>query len=343
MASQIRYGLSLPNRGVTFGAGTPDQFLVMAETAEASGYFDAVFTGDSLIAKPRLDCIVLLSAVASRTRRVLLGTSCMASFIFRHPIVLANQWAALDQVSGGRTYLVACMGGGPTARAGAPRSPSGARWQIEFDAMGMTTKERAGRMVEGMEILRRLWTENEVTHEGKYYRFERVALDVKPLQRSCPIAIASNPRPPYATEADIERAFRRVARIGDGWQIDHGTPEEFGARWRRILGYAKEYGRADQVRTSMIHLYVNIQRDREAAFAEGRKFYETYHKGTFPEEFLRVRLTYGTPEDVVARIRQFEAAGCNLPIIRFASWDQMGQMRLALQEVMPRLGEGRAA
>ena len=129
----------------------------MCEAADASELFDAVFTGDNLISKPRLDAIVFLSLVAGRTRRVTLGTACMASFVFRHPIVLANQWAALDLLSDGRTLLVACIGGGPDTRRGPP-SPSGAKWETEFAAMGVPVAERVGRMVEGMAILRALWT-----------------------------------------------------------------------------------------------------------------------------------------------------------------------------------------
>lgn len=88
--------------------------------------------------------MTFLSLVAGRTRRVTLGTACMASFILRHPIVLANQWAALNLLSGGRTLLVASIGGGPSTVSG-HRSPSGAKWDVEFAAMGTTTRERVGR------------------------------------------------------------------------------------------------------------------------------------------------------------------------------------------------------
>ena len=77
--------------GVVIGAGNPKDLVAMCEAADASELFDAVFTGDNLISKPRLDAIVFLSLVAGRTRRVTLGTACMASFVFRHPIVLANR------------------------------------------------------------------------------------------------------------------------------------------------------------------------------------------------------------------------------------------------------------
>lgn len=333
---RVRWGLSVPNRGIVIGAGDPKDLLAMCEDADRSELFDAVFTGDSLIAKPRLDAIVFLSMVAARTRRVALGTACMASFIFRHPIVLANQWAALDRMSDGRTLLVACIGGGPDTRSG-HYSPSGAKWEIEFQAMGMTTAERVGRMTEGIGILRELWTGHPVTHHGRYHRFDDVQISVTPVQSPCPIAIASNPQPPYADEAMVDRALRRVGRIADGWMVEMSTPEEFRARRGRILETAREAGRDPLPETAMIHFYVNVQDDSDTAFGEARKFYEAYHAGAFPESYLRWRLVTGTPEEVVDRITRFIDAGCTLPIIRFASWDPVGQMRRAMEQVIPRL------
>jgi alkanesulfonate monooxygenase SsuD/methylene tetrahydromethanopterin reductase-like flavin-dependent oxidoreductase (luciferase family) len=332
----VRFGLSVPNRGVVIGAGNPKDLVAMCEAADASELFDAVFTGDNLISKPRLDAIVFLSLVAGRTRRVTLGTACMASFVFRHPIVLANQWAALDLLSDGRTLLVACIGGGPDSRRGPP-SPSGAKWETEFAAMGMTTAERVGRMVEGIAILRALWAGDAVTHHGRFYRFEDVRLNVTPIQRPCPIAIASNPQPPYADEATIEQALRRVGELGDGWQVEMSTPGEFAARWRRILDYARTAGRNPLPSLSMIHFYVNVQDSGAAAFEEARRFYEAYHMGRFPDDYLRWRLVTGTPGEVVERLAAFVDAGCTLPILRFASWDPMGQMRRAMDTVLPAL------
>jgi len=332
----IRLGLSVPNRGVVIGAGDPHDLLAMCEVADRSELFDAVFTGDSLVAKPRIDAIVFLSMVAGRTRRVTLGTACLASFIFRHPIVLANQWAALDLLSGGRTLMVACLGGGPNTTSG-HRSPSGARWDTEFAAMGVTMAERVARLVEGMAILRALWTGEPVTHHGRFYRFDDVQLNVTPVQRPCPIAIASNPQPPYADEALIERALERVGELGDGWQVEMSTPEEFGARWQRILAYARAAGRDPLPETSMIHFYVNIQDRSESAFDEARRFYEAYHLGTFPDDYLRWRLVTGTPAEVTERLARFLDAGCTLPILRFASWDPVGQMRRAVETVIPAL------
>ena len=94
----VRFGISLPNRAVLFGL-PPQVLLETAEQAEASGLFDSVWVGDNFLSKPRLEAIVTLSALAARTKRLKLGTICLASFPLRHPLSLAIQWASLDVLS----------------------------------------------------------------------------------------------------------------------------------------------------------------------------------------------------------------------------------------------------
>src|SRR6266852_6162541 len=106
----MQFGLTLPNRGVLFGVTTPEQMLQMAEIADRSNVFESVWVGDSLLGKPRMESMTLLSAIAARTSRVRLGPACMASFPLRDPVLLAYQWGSLDLLAGGRTVLVACTG-----------------------------------------------------------------------------------------------------------------------------------------------------------------------------------------------------------------------------------------
>ena len=98
----IKWGLSLPNRGALFGLTEIDELIECAAVAEQSGVFESVWFGDSLIHKPRLEAITMLAALATHTKKVRLGTICMASFPVRHPVLLAIQWASLDQISKGR-------------------------------------------------------------------------------------------------------------------------------------------------------------------------------------------------------------------------------------------------
>lgn len=89
--ARVSFELTLPNRGCRFGATTAAEMLELAETTEASGAFDSVWVGDSIMAKPRLEAVALLAAVAARTRPVRLRPACFASFPLRHPVLLAHQ------------------------------------------------------------------------------------------------------------------------------------------------------------------------------------------------------------------------------------------------------------
>src|SRR5271166_5730407 len=89
---RARFGLTLPNRGVIIGATTVAEMLEMAEWADTGGW-DSVWVGDSIFAKPRLDAMVLLGALAARTKRVRLGPACFASTPLRDALILAYQWA----------------------------------------------------------------------------------------------------------------------------------------------------------------------------------------------------------------------------------------------------------
>ena len=105
MTQKARFGLTLSNRGVNLGLTTAEEILEMAEMAESAGVFEHVWVGDQIMAKPRMESITLMSAIAARTKRVKFGPACMASFPSRHPVLLAYQWASLDLLSNGRTIM----------------------------------------------------------------------------------------------------------------------------------------------------------------------------------------------------------------------------------------------
>src|SRR5574341_858814 len=131
------FWLTLANRGVIIGAVTVPQLFDMAKRGEDSGAFSAVWGGDSLLAKPRLESIALLSALAAITNRVKLAVGCMATFPQRHPALLAQQWASLDVISGGRSWLAVCLGG--------PNEQSPAQ-ALEHKVMGIKDTERVAQI-----------------------------------------------------------------------------------------------------------------------------------------------------------------------------------------------------
>ena len=155
MAKQVSFGLTLPNRGVVLGLTTVKEMLNLSVEAEKSSVFDSIWAGDSIAAKPRLEAITLLSAVAARTERVKLGPACFASFPLRHPILLAYQWASFDVVCEGRSIMVVCQGG---------RGQGAGDSELEWEAMGLDLSERAHCMEEDINIIKKLWAENNVSH-----------------------------------------------------------------------------------------------------------------------------------------------------------------------------------
>lgn len=323
----VEFGLSLPNRAVLFGL-SPQTLLDAADIAEESGAFDSVWVGDNLLSKPRLEAIVTLAGIAARTKRLRLGTICLASFPMRHPLPLAIQWASLDVLSGGRTILAVCNGGS---------AKDGPAFAHELETMGIASKERAPRLEEGIEILRRFWSGDPVDHAGQFYTFSGVEIQPQPVQKQIPIVIAVNPHPSVGEEIE-ERVLRRVARLADGWQTDGLPPELFKKRWTRIQQMAHEEGRGADVKHVSLHLMVNINDDAKAARRAAVEFLSHYYgAGTISEEKLSSWLAFGSPEAVAEKIAEFIEAGCTTPVLRFADGDQIGQLRRCIDEVLPNL------
>lgn len=328
MRGAARFGLTLSNRGVILGLTTPDELLEMAVMAEAAGCFEHVWVGDQIMAKPRMESITLMAGIAARTSRVRIGPACMASFPSRHPVLLAYQWASLDLLSGGRMIMAACMG--------VPESDNLA--YLELRNMGITNAERGPRLEEGIAILRRLWTEERVTYRGRFYQLEDAFVEPKPVQSPPPIWVTGRPRFTAGNDVVVERNLRRVARLGDGWMTTGWPVEDFAEMRRRIVAYAGDYGRSFEGLPCALYYNINVNDDREAAIEESQRYLNGYYT---PIEFSREQVegwvACGPPERCVEQLQRFVDAGATDILLRFPSWDQRGQFRRCVEEVLPRL------
>jgi alkanesulfonate monooxygenase SsuD/methylene tetrahydromethanopterin reductase-like flavin-dependent oxidoreductase (luciferase family) len=328
----LTFGLSLPNRAVLFGV-RPGTLLAIARAADRSGAFASVWVGDNFLSKPRLEAIVLLSALAAATDRVRLGTVCLATFPMRNPIQLAIQWASLDILSGGRTILAVCLG--QSAR-------DDQKFAAEYEALGITNSERVGRLEEGIEILRQAWGLGTVDFSGRFYNYRGVEVLPKPAQARVPIVIASNPWE-ARDEATRERMMRRIAMLGDGWQTDGIPPAHFASVWRRVRELAAEVGRGEHVTHASLHLMVNINEDPAQARREATAFLDHYYgMGVVGDEKLDSWLAAGPAEAVAERIQAYVDAGCTTVILRFAGPDQERQLADCVERVLPRFARNAA-
>jgi alkanesulfonate monooxygenase SsuD/methylene tetrahydromethanopterin reductase-like flavin-dependent oxidoreductase (luciferase family) len=320
-------GLTLPNRGVTFGATTPAEMLDLAVRAEASGVFDSVWVGDSVLAKPRLEAITLMTAIAARTSRVKIAPGCLASFPLRHPLLLAYQWASLDLIAEGRTILCVCKGD----------AAGGGDIVDEWRAMNVPLKSRHARMEESIRIVRKLFCEDNVTFMGEYYEFENVTIAPKP-DTPPPIWIAANPHTAGVGPKTVEKVRRRIARLADGWMTTFMSPEMFRDAWASLAATLKEHGRHPETYPRFMYYNVNIGESKAKALAESKKFLDTYYMTDFAEPMLdALWVAAGSVEECADRLRAFVDAGANGITLRLTSWDQDGQFRRLVDEVLPRV------
>jgi len=182
----VRLGLSPLQAGDDF-----EQTIRECERAEAAG-FDSVWLGEhhnSAVLHPTP--LIRLAAIASRTRRLRLGTGVLL-LPLHHPLAIAEEAAMVDVISGGRLVL----------GVGAGYAPE------EFEAFGVPVTERGSRMDEAVPLLRRLLSGERVSHAGRHYRIAGATVAPRPVQR---------PGPPLWIAGWVEPAIRRAARLGDAW------------------------------------------------------------------------------------------------------------------------------
>ena len=319
MAERLSFGFTIPQRGVFFGIASWPQMIAMAREVDRIALFDSIWVGDSVMAKPRPDSIALLGALSAATARVKLGVGCMASFPIRDPIVFALQWATLDLISSGRMLLAVCTGivaGGVSAREGGV-------WGIKDTARG-------NRMAEHIEICRRLWSEDNVTFNGKYHSFSGVTINPRPIQQPCPIWIAANPQP-----REAEKPLRRVVQIADGWMSANAFPGLFAANWEKLSGYLKEAGKDPATYPTIAYHNININPDRSAALEESKRFLDEYYGPVFAPPMVEGWTAAGTPKQCAEDLRAMVRAGAKEITLRITSWDQQGQFQRLVHEVLP--------
>lgn len=320
----VKFGLTLPNRGVVIGATTVAEMLQLAADAEQAGW-DSVWVGDSIFAKPRLDAMVLLGAIAARTARVRIGPACFASTPLRNALVLAYQWLSLDLLSGGRTVFVACQGQG---------EPGGGDFEREFAHFGIEPSTRMRRMEEAIEIMRLVSSRENADYDGQYWRFRNLTMLPRPVQRPIPIWVTANPD--LRKGRNTEQAYRRVARLGDGWMTTRKSPKDVERSLAMIESYARETGQELSTNFEIaIYHNINVDEDRERAFVESKRFLDSYYSVDFRRDALELWVAAGSPAECIRSLQGYVDAGATTILLRVVGYDQKRQFKRVTEEVLP--------
>jgi alkanesulfonate monooxygenase SsuD/methylene tetrahydromethanopterin reductase-like flavin-dependent oxidoreductase (luciferase family) len=211
---------------------------------------------------------------------------------FYQPILLAEQIAVLDVMSGGRTTMICCLGHQPEAH----------------EAFQTPQKVRVSRFVETFDIIRRLCTEDNVSYHGKHYNFQHVSINPKPLQQPLPMWIGSSADP----------AIRRTAQLADAWVISPGwTPGLIEEKLHLYRGALQEYGRSAQITDTILRRDIHLATNTQTARQEAQHVFDRGYRG-FGAQELQESLIVGGPEECIRYLEQMQRLGINHILFRCA-------------------------
>ena len=322
-----RYGLLLPHFGEE---ASREKLLEGARRAEALG-FDSVWARDHLIFEPHgemekpdrtfYEALTTLTAIGAVTSRIQLGTGALIPF--RHPLEVALIVATMTHLVGPRIILGVGAG----------------TFDHEFDAVGLNNLYRPELVKSNAHILRKVWSENDVSYQDNYYKFENVTIEPKPVDGPVPYWYCGN----------TPASARRAVEYGDGWMPGRISLATFRARVQMIEEGAAKISRPRP--TIAVIPPTSLERSREAALADvnvegllawanNAKYWVKPPSGRFETwQDLEGTLIAGAPDDVAAECRKFEAAGCDHLVFdlrfKFDRWFE--QIELLGAEVLPKL------
>ena len=308
MSRAVRFGVTLPQIKRSW-----EEARSAALEFDRLG-FDSVWVCDHMYSVPAphlpiFEAWTELAAVAAITENVELGTLVTPPF-FRNPAVLAKQVATIDHISGGRSIV-----------------GLGAGWfQAEFEGTGSAfppLRERLRALDEAAEIMKRLFTEERVTFEGKHFQVHDAISEPKPVRR-----------PPILIGGGGERVLMGIAaRHADIWNNLAGFQPVLGQKVEALRKRCDELGRDfDSIEISQ-QCVVVIAPDESSARSSLERAQKVYggHMGAG----LAEHGVWGSPERVIECIERHLALGCTTFLIEFFGRDTREPARLFAEKVLP--------
>ena len=259
---------------------------------------------------PALECFTALSFMAAHTTRLMVGTSVLL-LPLKNPVQVAQTVNSLDVLSGGRVVLG--VGVGDESQ--------------DFGAFGGNLRERAGRADEALEVIRRLWTEDSVTFQGKYFQVEDYTLLPRPLQK---------PHPPIHVGGSAETVVRRAGQYADALIPVSQTPDKAKVMFERAEAYARDYGRDPSYLTRVMHIFLCFSDNREeSARISCEVLTKRYKRPTAPS--ADGPNLFGTPAQARDMVQSFIDVGVTEFVFNMVCQPEeaISQVEVLAREVMP--------
>lgn len=302
---KIRLGFGLVNYPFETAAG----FFRWVELLESAGV-DSVWQSDRLISSDNyLESLSALASLAGCTEKIKFGMNAIVAPL-RDPLVLAKQCATIDFLSNGRLL--------PMFGVGYPKA-------AEWGATGRSSDHRGSRANEMFTLMARLWSEESVTFDGKFYQYKEATIAPRPLQQPLPLWIGGS----------SDAAIKRTARLGTGWIGGIASPADVARTITGIKEKSVEYGRHIDDDHYGASLAFRVGTADDDAVVNSPFVQRT---GIGEKMDLNPLFAIGTSADIIARLREYIAAGASkfvlFPIASGES-DTERQTRYIINEVMP--------
>ncbi|HUY45401.1 MAG TPA: LLM class flavin-dependent oxidoreductase [Streptosporangiaceae bacterium] len=309
----VEFGLALENFTPQRTSPDMDAVVEYSVTAEKLGFsslwaWDHIFLG-ARQPFPFLEALTTLAVVAARTTRIKLGTGVLVLPI-REPAILAKVTGTLQSASGGRLTLGMAAGW----------------YEREFEATAVPFKGRGRVFERNLDMLYRLWGEDDLSGEWD----DRVLRHVRMLPRP-------EPRPQVLIGGYVDRVLKRVATRSDGWITYFYTAEAFARSWAKVRGFAEEAGRDPGLLRNVAQLPFCIGSSFETATKQAREYVGEYFDTPAWSESSADSAIRGTPEQCAEQIAAHIEAGAQHLVFCPFNYEADQVQRLAA-EVLPLLG-----
>jgi len=275
---------------------------------------DSLWSGGHVASRnPSGEAMIGLARLSAVTERVQIGTSILLLPLYP-PAIVAKQITDLDNATGGRVILGVGVGG---------------EYPQEFRACGVPIEERGRRTNEMIPLLRRLWTAEEISHDGPYYPMQDVKIHPVPVQVGGPPIIVSGRK---------EAAMRRAALMGDGWIPYMYSARRYAASVATIREVAAEVGRDLEGFQWFAYIFVNVNEDGDVARGEAARTIGGNYQQDVGAMIDSVAAA-GTPEEVSTKLRAFVDAGARHFVFSPMGSDARGTIDRLIGDVVPGLHE----
>jgi probable F420-dependent oxidoreductase len=281
----------------------PENVVNFAKKCEAMG-LHTMWTIDR-IAYDNLEPLTILAAAAGSTQKIRIGTSVLLPGL-RHPALLAKTIATLDFISNGRLTL----GVGFGSR------------ENDFTAVEVPYEGRGSRAVECVQLMKRLWAEENVTHKGRFFNVKNLTIGPRPIQKPIPIF----------TGGSAEVSLKRAGTWANGFICGSSAIPEFPTTWEKIAQYARAAGRNPNEIEKAGLTFMAINDDTAKAVETVNSYVMRYY-GRLRGDVASTSLV-GSAAAVAERIKAFLTRGLETLIIGLADPD-LKQLDLFGEKVLP--------